>query len=100
MPLAEAQALAADPRAAPERRLRACEELVQRAATCFAVPALRELEQLAHMTSKARRLMAVVRYVERAQDWLDFGGKRAAAGRWQTLDGSAPGESTASSGAL
>jgi hypothetical protein len=61
---------------------------------------LRDLEQVPGTAARARKLMAAVRFVERAQHWLDFAGARPAAGRWQTLDGSRPGESTDTSGAL
>jgi hypothetical protein len=98
--LAEAQAIAASAHADPAERLRACTELVQRGATRLALPALRELEAQPALAIDARKLMAAARYVERAHRWLDFAGERATAGRWQTLDGSPPGESREPSGAL
>jgi dienelactone hydrolase len=100
MPLAEARALAAAADADPAKRLDACGQLVQRGATRDAVPALRELEAMPRHATYARRLMATARYVERALLWLDFEGKRQTTGRWQTLDGRAPGESSEPSGAL
>ena len=48
----------------------------------------------------ARRLVALARYVEREHSQLDFSGARPSVGRWETLDGSAPGASSEESGAL
>jgi len=100
MPLAEAQAIAAARDADPEERFRACVELVQRGSIRPTLPAIRELEKTPALATDARKLMNAARYFERALAWLDFAGERPTAGRWQTLDGSAPGESQEPSGAL
>ena len=100
MPLAIAQALAAEPTAPPRVRLKACIELVLRARLAEAQPALKELEADPKLAPRVRGLLALGRYAERAGTKLDFAGARPAGGHWETLDGTAPGASEEASGAL
>jgi len=91
---------AADGGAAPEARLKACEELILWGSAASAMPALRELHRLPRFAVRVRRIAAIARYLERAPDEFVFAGARQAEGRWETLDGSAPGESGAAGGAM
>jgi hypothetical protein len=64
------------------------------------MPALRELHRLPRFAVRVRRIAAIARYLERAPDELVFAGAHRTEGRWETLDGSAPGKSAVSGGAM
>lgn len=100
LPLAIAAALAAEPTTPPSVRLKACAELVLHGRLADAEPSLRSLEARPEFGVRARQLRALGRYAERAMAQVDFAGTRPAAGRWQTLDGGAPGASREAADAL
>jgi hypothetical protein len=88
--------IAVDRSAPPETRLKACEELILAGSPAPAMPVLRELYPLPGLAVRVRRMAAIARYMERAPKEAVFAGE----GRWETLDGSAPGKSTAEGGAM